>query len=219
MNGVHDMGGMHGFGPVVSEPNEPVFHSAWEARIFALSRAMGYTGAWNIDMSRASRETLPAARLSGQLVLPDNGRSGCKSFCSTMAWSMPTSLPPAGPCVPGKKLARKLTAAEIDKALSRRSFERPAAAPAKFKAGDRVRMRNINPPTHTRLPRYARGRIGVVECLRGCHVYPDSVTTGKGEDPQWLYTVVFDGPELWGPESDPTIKVSIEAFEPYLEKA
>jgi nitrile hydratase len=80
-----------------------------------------------------------------------------------------------------------------------------------------VRTKNINPPSHTRLPRYARGRGGVVEAVRGCHVFPDSVTTGGGENPQWLYTVVFDGRQLWGTNADPTLTVSVEAFEPYLE--
>jgi nitrile hydratase len=82
--------------------------------------------------------------------------------------------------------------------------------------GDRVRTRNINPATHTRLPRYARGKEGMIEAIRGCHVYPDTAAIGAGDQPQWLYTVVFTGPELWGEESDPAIKVSIEAFEPYL---
>ena len=82
-----------------------------------------------------------------------------------------------------------------------------------------MRTRNIHPATHTRLPRYARGRVGVIEALRGCHVFPDTAAIGKGEDPQWLYTVLFEGRELWGESADPTLKVSIEAFEPYLEPA
>jgi nitrile hydratase subunit beta len=82
-----------------------------------------------------------------------------------------------------------------------------------------VRTKNIHPATHTRLPRYARGRVGVIEALRGCHVFPDSSATGSGENPQWLYTVRFDGRELWGEAADPTLTVSIEAFEPYLEAA
>jgi hypothetical protein len=80
-----------------------------------------------------------------------------------------------------------------------------------------VRAKNIHPATHTRLPRYVRGHAGVIERIQGCHVFPDSVVTGEGESPQWLYTVVFDGRALWGEGSDPTVKVSIEAFEPYLE--
>jgi nitrile hydratase len=83
--------------------------------------------------------------------------------------------------------------------------------------GDRVRTRDLNPETHTRLPRYARGRTGVVECVRGFHVFPDTVAIGEGEKPQWLYTVLFEGRELWGDSTDPTLKVSIEAWEPYLE--
>ena len=103
--------------------------------------------------------------------------------------------------------------------MTRGSFGRPAPAPARFAAGDRVRAKNIHPTTHTRLPRYARGHVGVVESVRGCHVFPDSVAIGQGENPQWLYTVCFDGRELWGADADPTVKVSIEAFEPYLELA
>jgi nitrile hydratase len=107
----------------------------------------------------------------------------------------------------------------VPNTLSRGSFARPTQAPARFKPGDRVRTRNIHPPTHTRLPRYARGRVGVVEALRGCHVFPDTVAIGRGEDPQWLYTVLFEGRELWGENAEPSLKVSIEAFEPYLEPA
>ena len=80
-----------------------------------------------------------------------------------------------------------------------------------------MRTRNIHPPTHTRLPRYARGRRGTIEYVRGCHVFPDTVAIGKGENPQWLYTVRFAGRELWGEGADPTLTVSIEAWEPYLE--
>ena len=89
----------------------------------------------------------------------------------------------------------------------------------RFAAGDRVRTRNINPATHTRLPRYVRGHAGTVERVLGCHVFPDSNSQGLGENPQWLYTVRFDGRELWGPDADPTIKVSVDAWEPYLEPA
>ena len=95
----------------------------------------------------------------------------------------------------------------------------PRPLPAKFKPGDRVRAKNIHPATHTRLPRYVRGHVGVVERNHGCQVFPDSAATEAGENPQWLYTVVFDGAELWGPDGDPTVKISIDAFEPYLEAA
>ena len=216
MNGVHDMGGMQCFGAVAPEPNEPVFHSDWEARVLALNRALGYARAWNIDMSRAAIENLPP-----EVYLT-------RSYYEKWALRMERLLLDlklvdadeiaAGHALrPGKPLPRKLDAAAVAAALTRGSFGRAPNAPARFKAGDRVRTRNINPVTHTRLPRYARGRVGTIECVRGCHVFPDSVAIGKGENPQWLYTLRFEGRELWGENCDPNLKVSIEAFEPYLE--
>ena len=118
----------------------------------------------------------------------------------------------------GKTLGRKLTVSVFQE-MRRPSYFRQQQAAAHFKPGDRVRTRNIHPKTHTRLPRYARGKLGVVERCQGCHVYPDSVAVDQGDNPQWLYTVVFTGNELWGLDADPTVQVSIEAFEPYLESA
>ena len=119
---------------------------------------------------------------------------------------------------PGIGLNRKLT---LEDAKNWRwpHYDRPAPAAARFKPGDRVRTRNLNPTTHTRLPRYARGKLGTIETVRGCHVYPDSAAIGAGDNPQWLYAVVFSARELWGDEADPTVSVSIEAFEPYLVPA
>src|SRR5262249_49535494 len=119
---------------------------------------------------------------------------------------------------PAKPLKRgKFTLQDVDRIMVRGKFGRDAPRPAQFKPGDKVRGKNIHPVTHTRLPRYVRGHLGVVERDHGCHVFPDSAAMEDGENPQWLYTVVFDGRELWGPDTDPTIKVSIDAFEPYLE--
>ncbi len=218
MNGVHDMGGMQCFGPVAPEPNEPVFHSDWEGRVLALNRAMGYARLWNIDMSRAAIEELaPEVYLSRsyyekwlirlEQLLLDRGLIAAEELAAGRALT------------PGKPLPRKLAAAEVAAALTRGTFSRAPTAPARFKQGDRVRARNINPATHTRLPRYARGHVGAIESVRGCHVFPDTVAIGDGENPQWLYTVRFDGRELWGERSDPNLKVSIDAFEPYLESA
>ena len=121
---------------------------------------------------------------------------------------------------PGKPLKRgAFTVADVARVMTRGSFSRPAPAAARFKPGDRVRAKNIHPRTHTRLPRYVRGHVGVVERDHGCHVFPDSVVAGQGENPQWLYTVRFESRELWGPDADPTVKISIDAFEPYLDPA
>jgi nitrile hydratase len=91
--------------------------------------------------------------------------------------------------------------------------------PPRHAIGARVRMRNIHPATHTRLPRYVRGRVGTVELHHGAHVFPDSNALGKGEAAQWLYTVRFEGPELWGPDADPSSSVSVDAWESYIEAA
>ena len=88
-----------------------------------------------------------------------------------------------------------------------------------YRVGDRVRAKNINPLTHTRLPRYVRGRVGTITATHGCHVFPDTNAHGLGEEPQWLYTVSFDGRELWGLDADATLAVSVDAFEPYMEPA
>jgi nitrile hydratase beta subunit len=219
MNGVHDMGGMDGFGRVEIEPNEPVFHAEWEARTMALVRAMGAAGAFNIDTSRFYREALrPDVYLSSsyykkwllglQDLLVDKGYVAPEEVQKGHALKT-TKAPPRG----------KFTRDQVDRIMTRGKFARLAPAAAKFKSGDRVRARNINPVTHTRLPRYVRGHVGVVELNHGCQVFPDSAASGTGENPQWLYTVVFDGRELWGADADPTLKVSIDAFEPYLERA
>jgi nitrile hydratase len=219
MNGVHDMGGMDGFGKVEAEPNEPTFHAAWEARVMAMVRAMGAAGAFNIDTSRFYREALPPHVYLGssyykkwmlglQDLLVDKGYVGADEVKAGRA------LAPAKPLKRGK-----FTAGDVERIMVRGKFGRPAPALAKFKAGDRVRARNIHPATHTRLPRYVRGHVGVVERDHGCQVFPDSAATEAGENPQWLYTVVFDSAELWGADADPTVKISIDAFEPYLEPA
>jgi nitrile hydratase beta subunit len=216
MNGVHDMGGTDGFGPVVKEIDEPLFHAPWEGRVFAFTRAMGYAGAWTLDETRAMQEKLPPQvylsvsyykrwALGFERLLIAHGLADAEEIAAGRALR------------PGKSLARKLKAEVVPTSVQRASFARPAQAPARFSVGDRVRTKNMHPVSATRLPRYARGRVGIIERVQGCHVYPDSVVLGKGDDPQWLYTVAFEGRELWGEDGDPTIKVSIEAFEPYLE--
>ena len=219
MNGVHDMGGMDGFGKVEAEPNEPMFHADWEARTMALVRAMGAAGAFNIDTSRFYREALPphvylASSYYKKWLLGLEDLLVAKGYVGREEVDAGQAMTPAKPLKRGK-----FTKDQVERIMVRGQFGRPAPAPAKFKAGDRVRAKNIHPATHTRLPRYVRGHIGVVERDHGCHVFPDSAAIEAGENPQWLYTVVFDGRELWGADADPTVKISIDAFEPYLEPA
>jgi nitrile hydratase len=217
MDGVHDMGGMDGFSKVAPEPNEPVFHERWEGRVLAISRAIRALGAWNIDWDRYGIELLlPQVYLTSSYYkrwfLRSVNLLVQRGFIEADEIAAGHALRPAKS--PGRG---KFTLADVERVVRRGSYGRPVPAPARFKIGDRVRAKNIHPRTHTRLPRYARGHVGVVERLHGAHVFPDSVVVGKGEDPQWLYTVRFDAQELWGADADPTVKVSIEAFEPYLE--
>jgi nitrile hydratase beta subunit len=218
MDGVHDMGGMHGFGKVTPEQDEPVFHEDWEGRCLALNRAMGFTGLWSIDQGRAGIEELPPAVYLASSYYK-KWALRLEKMVVALGLAEAEEIKSGHATRPGRTLMRKLTLADVPNSLTRGSFARPPQKPARFKPGDRVRTKNIHPKTHTRLPRYARDKVGVVEALRGCHVFPDTVATGKGEDPQWLYTVLFDGSELWGDSAEPSLKVSIEAFEPYLEPA
>jgi nitrile hydratase len=219
VNGVHDMGGMDGFGKVEVEPNEPMFHAEWEGRVLAMVRAMGAAGAFNIDTSRFYREMLPpdvylASSYYQKWLLGLEDMLVDKGYIAVSEVKAGHATEPAKPLKRGK-----FTIADVERVMVRGKFGRNASAPAKFKPGDRVRAKNMHPVTHTRLPRYARGHVGVVERNLGCNVFPDSAAMEAGENPQWLYTVVFDGAELWGPDGDPTTKISIDAFEPYLEPA
>ncbi len=220
MNGVHDMGGLQDFGPVEPEPDEPVFHAEWERRAFALTLAMGATGTWNLDGSRFARESLPPARyLSStyyEIWLTALERQleehGLVSAAEREAGRPLTERP--------APVARTLAAPDVPATLGRGGpTVRDAPAPPRFGEGDAVRARNMHPPTHTRLPRYVRDHVGVVDRVQGCHIFPDTHAHGHGEQPQWLYTVRFDARELWGEHADPTVRVSVDAFEPYLEPA
>jgi nitrile hydratase subunit beta len=218
MNGAQDMGGAHGFGPVHHEgADEPRFHADWERRAFALTLAMGFTGEWNIDESRFARERIPpAAYLSSTYY--EIWLAGLERLLADRGLVSPTEIERGRAQEPARPLRRTLDAEKVEHVLSRGGpTEREPEHPARFAEGDRVRARNIHPPTHTRLPRYVRGRAGTIERVHGCHVFPDSHAHGGGEDPQWLYTVRFEARELWGPDADAHSAVSVDAFEPYLE--
>ena len=219
MDGGQDMGGVPWIDPVRPEPNEPPFHAEWERRAFALTLAMAMPGGWNIDMSRFAREDRPPQeylRLSYYQIW----LAGLERLMLERNLVSPDEIDAGKPLHPAKPVMRTLTPQGVAGMLHRGGpTEREAARPAYFVPGDRVRARTTNPPTHTRLPRYVRGHVGVIERVLGCHVYPDSNARGAGENPQWLYTMTFDGRELWGESGDPSLKVSVDAWEPYLEPA
>jgi nitrile hydratase len=219
VNGVHDMGGAHGFGPVEPEPDEPVFHAEWERRAFALTLAMGATGEWTLDASRFARESLPPARYLSSTYY-EIWLAALERQLAERGLIAPEEVDAGRALRPTPPVKRTLAAADVLPTLGRGGpTRRPESGPARFGPGDRVRARNVHPRTHTRLPRYVRGHTGTVDSVHGCHVFPDTNAHGGGEDPQWLYTVRFDGRELWGPEADPGLSVSVDAFEPYLEPA
>jgi len=219
VNGAHDLGGMMGFGRIGAEPDEPWFHAPWERRAFGLTLAMGFTGTWNIDMTRHARESLPPAEYLAssyyevwirglEKLVVQSGLVSADELAAGNALSEPAPV------------KRVLKADKVAEALARGGpANRPAQRPARFAVGERVATRNMHPTGHTRLPRYARDKEGVVERVHGVYVFPDTNAHREEENPQWLYTVRFSGRELWGEEADPTLVVSVDAWESYLEPA
>ena len=217
MNGVHDMGGMHGLGPIAPEADEPVFHADWERRVHALVIASPTRG--NIDAGRHQRELIPGPQY---LAMTYYERWLAALRAMLLKGGVVTAAEMAsGAADPAAARATPRLAPEmVAPALARTgSYRREAASPPAFKAGDRVRARNLHPLGHTRLPRYVRGRTGVVERCHGAHVFPDSHAHGAGENPQPLYTVRFAARELWGPDASARDSVSLDLWEPYLEPA
>ena len=210
-----DLGGTPGHGAVTTEPEGELFHAPWEPQALALTLAMGATGEWNIDISRSVRETLPNySNLSYYAIWIE----GLEKLLIRRGLLTVDELAAGHMLHPAKRVARILRASEVAAALSRGApTQRPATAPARFAVGDRVRTRAGCVSHHTRLPGYARGKVGRIEALRGVHVFADAHAQELGEQPQWLYTVAFSGPELWGPESSEALTVSIDAWESYLE--
>jgi nitrile hydratase beta subunit len=210
-----DLGGQRVYGRVVPEPEGELFHAPWEPRALALVLAMGATGSWNIDMSRSARETLPDySRLSYYAIWV----RGLEKLLVERGLARQDEIAAGRMLEPAKPVTRVLAASEVPRVLALGSSTlRPASPAARFSPGDRVRTRASDVTHHTRLPRYARGKIGRIERLHGAHVFADTNAQGLGEQPQWLYSVVFDGRELWGSEAAPGLSVSIDAWEPYLE--
>ena len=218
MNGIHDMGGMHGMGPIRQEKNEPVFHEAWEGRVFAINRAITAWRKWNIDASRHGVELIPPA---DYLRMSYYEKWLARNMVLLVKHGLITQheLETGKPAPGSQKLTPPLAAAAVPAMVTRRvSYMRPQAeAKARFQVGDRVRARKLNPVGHTRLPRYARGRQGVIAGLRGVFVFPDTNAHFQGEQPQQLYSVRFAARELWGDGVSPRDSVYIDMWDSYLE--
>jgi nitrile hydratase len=180
---------------------------------------MARPAAWNIDMSRFARENRdPAEYLS--MSYYQLWFAGLETMLKERDLVNDDEIVVGHALRPPKPVKDVLSPDDVLKVLHRGGpTERDTNTKPAFKPGDTVRARTIDPPTHTRLPRYVRGHKGTIERVIGCHVFPDSNANGTGENPQWLYTVRFDGRELWGTGGDPTVTVSVDAWEPYLEPA
>jgi nitrile hydratase subunit beta len=218
MNGIHDMGGMHGMGAIEYAKAEPVFHEAWEGRVYAMSYAVQGSGKLRLGL-RPPLESIPPAEylrmsyyerwltsLTERLIASglatraeiESGRPETGSVKATFAFS-PTEA----------------VAAQFKIPATRRDL--PVAA--RFQVGQSVRARNINPITHTRSPRYARGKSGSIERDHGVFVFSDTSAYSQGENPQHLYSVRFSARELWGEQGAPHDAVYLDMFDDYLEPA
>jgi nitrile hydratase len=218
MNGVHDMGGQQGMGPVRYEKDEPVFHASWEGRIYALNRAMRAWRKWSLDTDRHALETMPpldylrmsyyerwVARLEAQLV--------------SYGFATPEELKSGKPAPGSVKATPVFTLATASRWLNRgiAPSQDPTVRPL-FKVGQRVRARNINPTGHTRLPRYARGKAGVIMRDHGVYVFPDTNAHFQGEKRQHVYSVRFTARELWGDRASQRDSVYLDMWDDYLER-
>jgi nitrile hydratase subunit beta len=219
MNGIHDMGGMHGMGPIEAEKNEPVFHHSWEGRVFALRRAMSAWRKWNIDVGRHEVELVPPAdylRMSYYerqfaafvVLLAKNG-------FITLA-ELDAKKPAPGSAVAVPALTPEKAA---DLVLKGVPTSRDVWAVPSFEVGQRVRARNMNPPGHTREPRYVRGKVGVIHRDHGVFAFPDTNAHYLGEKPQHVYSVRFAARELWGTEGSPKDFVYVDLWDDYLDAA
>jgi nitrile hydratase len=212
------MGGMHGMGPIQYEKNEPVFHAHWEGRVLAMVRAMGAWGKWNIDASRYSREVIPAAEYL-RMSYYEKWFTGLVDLVVKHGLVTPTELETGKRAKGSPKATPPLTAAMIA-ALAKKwnaDVVRDVPVAPSFRVGQRVRARNINPLGHTRLPRYARGKLGTIDRDHGVYVFPDTNAQFLGDKPQHVYSVRFAARELWGEQAAPRDSVYIDLWDDYLE--
>jgi len=209
MNGVHDLGGMQDMGRIPHEANEPVFHARWEGRVYTMFQALGRFRKWNLDMFRSTQEQMPP----GDYLRMSYYERWYHCFVKLLIDN------------------RFVTRAEVESGKAAKGSTKftppvtPAAAqggvrvglPPRFQVGQRVRARNMHPPGHTRLPRYARGRVGTIASDHGVFTLPDTNATFQGENPQHVYSVRFQARELWGEQARPQDEVYIDMWDTYLE--
>ncbi len=219
MNGVHDLGGMQDMGPVQAEKNEPVFHEPWQGRAFAFTRAMGAWGKWNLDAVRFQREQIAPVDYF-RMSYYERWVVALVELMLKNRMVTPAELESGKPNPGSAKLTPPLTAEKAQILVTKGvPASRDVAVAARFHAGERVRARNINPVGHTRLVRYARGKIGTIHMDHGVFLFPDTNALFLGEKPQHVYSVRFTARELWGDQAAPQDSVYIDMWDDYLEAA
>jgi nitrile hydratase len=222
MDGVHDMGGMHGFGRVVEPGYESTYHEGWEPRVFAIQMLVGREGLGAGPGGRAVREEMDPARYLAA------------SYYERWLYSAEQRLLRKGTIAPGdveavmerlrggEAMPRHHSAQMAERMLAFLRTRVPMDPPpeqGRFGPGQRVRVSRMHPPGHTRCPRYVRGAVGVVEAIRGADRLPDRAVYGERVDPEPVYSVAFSSEELWGPSDEPTWTVSVDLWDSYLEPA
>ena len=207
VDGIHDLGGMQGFGPVDVEPAEPVFHFPWEGRTFALAGGALGAGGFNTPMFRHAIERMdPAHYLSS-------------SYYEHWLTAVATLLVEAG-MVSRRELQERaggfplsrpshLTPGDVDTP--------PPGATPRYSTGEEVRARDIHFDGHTRCPRYVRGRRGVILRVDGTASIPEIEAHRREQIPEHTYGVRFELVELWGDAADPNAVVHVDMYERYLE--
>lgn len=218
MNGVHDMGGQHGMGPVHYEKDEPVFHSSWEGRVYALRSAMRAWGKWSLDADRYGVEVLPPVDYL-RMTYYERWFTRLETFVVKYGFVTPQELQDSKAAAGSTPVTPRLTLATSNNWLSRgiASSTEPKVRPS-FKVGQRVRTRNINPTGHTRLPRYARDKEGIVIRDHGVYLFPDTNAHSHGEKRQHVYSVRFMARDLWGDSASARDSVHLDLWDDYLEK-
>ncbi len=220
MNGIHDMGGMQDMGPVQYEKGEPVFHVLWESRVLAMVLATFAWHKWNLDAFRHTREVLPPEDYL-RLSYYQQWHLGLRDLLVRRGLVTAAEIESGVPAPGAAKATPPLTADKIDPvALSTRIHaQRDLQVSPRFTAGQQVRARNINPVGHTRLPRYARGKLGTIHRDHGVFVFPDTHAHFLGEKPQHVYSVRFAARELWGAQAPEKDCVYLDMWDDYLDPA
>jgi nitrile hydratase beta subunit len=222
VDGVHDMGGMHGFGHVVAPGGEMPYHERWEPRVFAIQMLLAVEGLGAGPGGRATREEMePADYLAA-------------SYYERWLFSAERRLQRKGTVEPGEveRMMERLESGESvpthrdsamgDRILAYLRAAYPMQAPpeeARFDVGQRVRVKRMHPAGHTRCPRYVRGAVGVIEGVRGADRLPDRAVYGEDVAPEPVYSVAFRSSDLWGPSEGAPWTVSLDMWDSYLEPA